>query len=240
MGSSRSAARSGRLPRRLPRRQLILDTVLLLAVHACATHRGTVHPDIAAAARAGNALALSDALEAQIAVGTDTPADRDYAFDAVQHEPDETAADLFARAAITGRYVQLRGLRAASQIKDIEREARRSRDLDPNFRDGAATRMLGTLYVTAPATLLDHGNSEEGLQLLEQLAAQRPDIPENHLRLAEAYITLGDPAPACPHLRRCVAEKSALRPDDQRLLDQLLGLAGPLSCDGQGSAETTQ
>ena len=53
-----------------------------------------------------------------------------------------------------------------------------------------------------------------------------PDVLENHLRLAEAYIALGDPAPAGPHLCRCLANKAALRPDDQRLLQQLIDDAG--------------
>ena len=47
-------------------------------------------------------------------------------------------------------------------VRDVERSARRSRELDPGFRDSAATRLLGTLYVIAPASLLKHGDSEAG------------------------------------------------------------------------------
>jgi len=168
------------------------------------------------------ALAVSDALEGLIAAGQDTAADREYAYDMVRAHPADTAPSLFARAAVTGRLVQEKGLLAAHLVPEIERSARRSRELDPNFRGGAATRLLGTLYVMAPATLLEHGNSEIGLQLLEGLVRAHPDVLENHLRLAEAYIALGDPAPAGPHLCRCLADQSALRADDRRLLHQLI------------------
>jgi hypothetical protein len=81
----------------------------------------------------------------------------------VRRQKEDTAASTFARAAVTGRLVQQKGLRAANLVPEIERFARRSRELDPDFRDGAATRLLGTLYVVAPATLLRHGDSEVGL-----------------------------------------------------------------------------
>ena len=58
--------------------------------------------------------------------------------------------------------------------------------------------MLGTLYVIAPGALVKHGDSERGLELLEGLVSEHPEIVENHLRLAEAYIALGDPDPAGP------------------------------------------
>ena len=116
-------------------------------------------------------------------------------------------------------------------VDDVEKYARRSRALDPHFRDGAATRLLGTLYVIAPATLLDHGDSETGLELLEQLTAQHPDVPENHLRLAEAYVTLHDPDPARPHLCFSLARSTELRPDHQGLLRDLIEEVGSLTCD---------
>jgi hypothetical protein len=165
--------------------------------------------------RSTDALAVSDTLEALIAVAR--YADRQRVRLVRVHEED-TAPSMFARAAVTGRLVQQQGLLAAHLVPEVERCARRSQDIDPNFRDGAATRLLGTLYVMAPAALLEHGDSEVGLQLLEGLVQTHPAVPENHLRLAEAYIALGDPAPARPHLCNCLAHQAALRLDDQRLL----------------------
>jgi len=208
----------------------LLVAAILCLTPACAIRKGAVHPELSAAGDRQDALALSDALETLIAVGQDTPADRQYAYDIVRVHEEDSAPSMFARAAVTGRLVQQKGLLAAHLVPEIERCARRSRDLDPEFRGGAATRLLGTLYVMAPAGMLQHGDSEGGLQLLEGLVQAHPSVPENHLRLAEAYIALGDPAPAGPHLCRCLADKAALRPDDQKLLEQLVDSAGLPPC----------
>jgi hypothetical protein len=187
-------------------------------------------PKLATIAQQGDSLALSDALEGLIATGADTTSDRTYAYQVVSSRDADTAASAFARAAITGRVVQSKGLSAAGRVREVERYAIRSRELDPTFRDGAATRLLGTLYVMAPATLLEHGDSETGLELLEQLTAAGPEVPENHLRLAEAYVTLHDPDPARPNLCFSLAHQDALRRDDQALLKWLIADVGPPDC----------
>ena len=203
----------------------------LLLAPACATLRGgSVNPELAAAAERGDALVLTDTLEALIERNEDSRADREFAYEAIQTTEEDTAAYAFARASVTGRLVQSRGLRGASQVGEVEEWALRSQALDPEFRDGAATRLLGTLYVIAPATFLEQGDSELGLEMLEQLAQKHPDVPENQLRLAEAYIALGDLEPAGPHLCASLAQRSALRRDDQELLDQLVATAGTPDC----------
>jgi hypothetical protein len=166
-------------------------------------------------------LKVSDELEAKIEAGTDTSADRDLAYDKVRQSPCEGAGQSFGRAAVTGRVVQQKALLAANLVRDVETYARKSRDLDPAFRDYASTRMLGTLYVLAPAALLKHGDSETGLEMLETLAHDHPDVPENHLRLAEAYISLGDTRSARPQVCECLAVRDRFRRDDQQLLNQL-------------------
>ncbi len=213
-------------------RPLLLRLVccLLCLVAGCAARKGPVHSTLRDAADHGDALATSDALEALIAAGTDTPADRQFAYDAVSTDTDDTAAANYARASVTGRLVQHKGLLGASLLPDIERNARRSRDLDPEFRGGAATRLLGTLYVLAPASFLQHGDSEKGLDLLEALVAAHPDVAENHLRLAEGYVALGDPGPAAPHLCRILDLHATLRRDDQPLFAHLIASVGTLDC----------
>lgn len=167
-------------------------------------------------------LAVSDELEALIEKGAGTPAARAAAYEKVRRAAcDGTAGDAFGRAAVTGRYVEQQGLLAANLVRDVEYYARRSRELDPGFRDQAATRMLGTLYVLAPAALLKHGDSETGLEMLETMARDHSDVPENHLRLAEAYVVLGDNASACPHVCECLQMRTRLRRDEQTLLNQL-------------------
>jgi hypothetical protein len=181
--------------------------------------------------RAGpSALAVADALEALVAVKADTPGDRRYAYDRLSGVAPKTAEDALARAIVAGRLAQVAGLSAPGLVAEVERYAEQSARLDPAFRSGAAERLLGSLYVMAPASLLSHGDSEKGLDLLEGVVRRFPDHAGNHLRLAEGYVALGDSAPAKPHLCFCVERRSSLRADEQRLLDELRDQAKVTSC----------
>jgi hypothetical protein len=213
------------------------ETVLILAFASftagCSgVPSGPAHPEIVDIAAKGNALAISDALENLIAEGRDTGSDREVALNAIRARPEETAAYAFARAAVTGRVVQSRGFAGAGLASEVERWAERSRKLDPNFRDGAASRMLGTLYVMAPSGWLEHGDSEQGIEMLEALVKAHPGTLENHLRLGEAYVSSGDPASAVTYLCHCFRKKTELRHDDQVLLEHLLSDAGNPRCPG--------
>jgi hypothetical protein len=166
-------------------------------------------------------LAVADALEALIAVKADTPGDRRYAYDRLSAAAPKTAEDALARAIVAGRLAQVSGLAALGLVGEVERYAAESARLDPALRSGAAERLLGSLYVMAPASLLEHGDSEKGLELLEGVVRRFPEHAGNHLRLAEGYIALGDPEPARPHLCFCRGHRATLRTDEQRLLDEL-------------------
>lgn len=209
---------------------IAIALLLLAALPACRGVRAPTHPELANTAQTGDILALSDALEVLIAQGKDTPTDRQYAYNVVKKDDANTAATAYARASVTGRLVQDQGLRAADLVPAVEKYGLRSRRLDPDFRAGAATILLGKLYVMAPASLLKKGDSETGLELLEEVVTKYPEVPENHLRLAEAYVTLHDPEPAATHLCFCLEHKDELRPDDQEVLKDLLVDAGPLPC----------
>ncbi|MBI3784152.1 MAG: hypothetical protein HY270_12215 [Deltaproteobacteria bacterium] len=211
-----------------------LAVCLAVASAGCTVLRSAANPELVAASEHGAAIEISDALESLIDKGRDTPADREYAWEAVKARPALTAPDLFARAAVGGRLVQSKGLRGAPLLAEVEEFARQSRTLDPDFRNSAATRLLGTLYVMAPAKFLRHGNSETGIDLLEELTGKGPDVPENQLRLAEAYVSLSDADSARPHLCRCLEHKAALRPDDQHLLTHLIEEIGTPECGGVG------
>jgi len=221
--------------------RLRIAPALLLGVFACTTAQPphSIAPSLFSAR--GNALGLYDELEALIDQGSDTPADREFAYSSAVEVPDDGGPGTpFARAAVTGRLVQQRGLLAAGLLKDVERSAELSRARDPEFREGAATRLLGTLYVMAPASFVSHGNSEIGIELLEGLVATHPESLENHLRLAEGYLALGDTKPALPHLCLCLTKKEELRASDQRLLEQLVagaGMPGCLEGPGAGSSQ---
>jgi tetratricopeptide (TPR) repeat protein len=201
--------------------------------------RGPARSELAAAQT--SAIALSDALEALIEAGAASEADKVKAWELVQKLPAETAADAFGRAAIAGRLAEARGAAALitgelSLISEAERWALESKKLDPSFRDAAASRMLGSLWVLAPAELLEAGDSEEGLALLEELARTRPDLSENQLRLAEALVALHDEDAAREPLCRALAKKTELRRDDQRLLERLVHELGSGRCADTESA----
>ena len=166
-------------------------------------------------------LALADALEKLIDTAKADEGDRRFAYEQVHGAALQTAATAFAVARITGRLAQVEGLAAKSLIAEVERAARKSISLDPGFRDGAATRLLASLYVKAPARLLEHGDSETGLEMLEELAEAHPNDVQTRLRLAEGYIALSDPEPSAEHLCFVWRHESELGHDDARLLEQL-------------------
>lgn len=182
-----------------------------------------------------DALALADALETLIERGEDTRSDREYAHFKVQAWSDGTAAYNYARAMLAARLAEQRGIAGLEQVKDAEKYALRSISISPTFQDGAARRLLGSLYVMA-GQYTRHGDSEAGLAMLQDLAAQFPDDSRNQLRLAEAFIVLGDVEMAVEPLCEARArEDGALRVSEEALLVRLIAEAGGeemLECEG--------
>ncbi len=199
-----------------------------------------VTPAVVEAAQKQDALAVSDELEALVEDGRASEDDRVYALDRVRAIADDGSAGYaFARAAVAGRVAELRGVKAGKLVSEAEGQASTSIDRDPEFRDKAASRLLASLWVMAPPRLLEHGDSEEGLSLLEELTEQQPELVENQLRLAEAYIFLGDPEPAVPYLCAAKAGRSQLRRDDDALLTRLFEDAAdedPIECEAEATS----
>lgn len=187
-------------------------------------------------AAARDPLAIYEALETKIAAGTDSEQDRSDALAEASAIPDdESAAYAFVRAALAGRVAENRGAKAGKLVTESESWALKSIARDPEFRDRAATQLLGSLYVMAPGRLVEHGDSEKGLEMLEKLVAAKPDDARYRLRLAQAYVHLGDDEPAHEHACASIAGRDKLRADEQKLLDALvteLGGAEALGCGG--------
>ncbi|MCX4245826.1 hypothetical protein [Paraliomyxa miuraensis] len=208
--------------------------VLLVALGCRPPAEADVVPDETTAPQR-SALELSDELEALIEQGTGTEDDRVRALEQVRALSDDGSAGYaFARAAVAGRVAELRGVKAGKLVGEAEGFALESIERDPEFRARAASRMLGSLWVMAPPRLLEHGDSEEGLSMLETLAKEQPQELLNHLRLAEAYVFLGDPEPAVPHL--CIVQqgRASLRRDDAALLQRLMDEVSeeePVECE---------
>ncbi len=167
-----------------------------------------------------------DALERMIDTQKATKQDREAAYDAVRQWRDDTAEYALARAILAGRVAQTRGMTGVLLISQLEKWARYSLELDPKFRDGAARRTLGTLYVLAPASLVSHGDSEVGIELLEKQVELYPDQVSNHLRLGEGFLALDDLEAGTESLCLCIEKKSKLRRSERRLLKRLIDAAG--------------
>lgn len=177
-----------------------------------------------------SAFEVYERLEALIDAQKDNKQDREDAYALVVKQADTSPEYYFARAAVAGRLAENRGLQALGLVTETEDYARKVRAIDPDYREGAATRMLGTLYVLAPPSLVKHGDSETGLELLEAEVKAHPERLISRLRLAEAYIALGDPEPAKEHL--CVVQRgeATLSAGDRRLLTKLVADSGKLEC----------
>jgi len=181
------------------------------------------------------ALEVYRALEAKIDAQTDSKADRKQAYGQVADLDDGSADYAFARAALAGRLAQARGLKAGKLVTEAESFARRVLEAEPDYGEGAVIRLLGSLYVNAPARLVKHGDSETGLSMLEKEVEAHPDRVESRLRLGEAYIALNDPEPSFPHLCICIQNRATFAGDNQRLLARLVDEVGgeeALGCGG--------
>jgi hypothetical protein len=221
-------------------RRWILAALVAVSSVGCRSSGTTNNPNFAAAAEQRDAIAVYEALEALVDAQKDTKQDREDAYAMIEGWDDGSRAYAFARAAIAGRLAENRGLQAGGLVTEAESYARRCREKEPDFREGSATRLLGTLYVLAPSRLLKHGDSETGLSLLEDEVKAHPDRLISRLRLAEAFIALGDPDPSREHL--CVVKQgeAQLSAGDKRLLAKLIGEVGgeeELGCKPAAAAE---
>jgi hypothetical protein len=212
-------------------RRILLAAVLAVGLTspACKPRGGNVNnPGFA---DTHTAIEVYERLEAMIEAQKDTKQDREDAYALVIDHAGTDPDYYFARAAVAGRLAENRGLQAMGLVTEAEDYARRVRAADPDYREGAATRMLGTLYVLAPASLVAHGDSETGLELLEAEVKGHPDRLVSRLRLAEAYIALNDPEPAKEHLCMVKQGEAKLSGGDRRLLAKLLPEVGALTCE---------
>jgi tetratricopeptide (TPR) repeat protein len=211
----------------MPRGHQMAGPLGILLVSAlltgCAASPTPMRPAVQAMVTQRDALAIADDLERLIDDQSDNAEDREAAYEAVLSLEEDTASYAFARAAVTGRLAQIRSLSALGLVREMERYALRSLALDPDFRDGATKRMLGTLYVMAPSILLAEGNAAKGLELLTELVRDQPNRAENHLRLAQGYVESGEPDLAARYLCRAAELQQTLRPADLRLMDELMG-----------------
>ena len=83
---------------------------------------------------------------------------------------------------------------AMDNLGRLENEMQRAVALSPDIDDGGPLRILGTLYLKAPAWPKGVGDRDKALELLEKAARSHPSHPLNHLFYAEALWDDGDAA----------------------------------------------
>ena len=83
---------------------------------------------------------------------------------------------------------------AMGSLGRLETEMKQAVALSPDIDDGGPLRLLGTLYLKAPAWPTGIGDRDKALELLEKAVKEHPAHPLNHLFYAQALWDDGDEA----------------------------------------------
>lgn len=81
---------------------------------------------------------------------------------------------------------------AMASLERLENEMKQAVALSPDIDDGGPLRLLGTLYLKAPAWPKGIGDLDKALELLKKAVDQHPNHPLNHLFYAQALWEEGD------------------------------------------------
>jgi hypothetical protein len=105
---------------------------------------------------------------------------------AVAHAGDRDAEAHYYSAVNLGIAVQHEVVLAMAHLGDLEHELKRALSLDPAVDDGGPVRVLGMLYLKAPAWPQGIGDQDKALELLRRASRDWPRHPLNHLFYAQA------------------------------------------------------
>ena len=109
-------------------------------------------------------------------------------------------------AYLTGLEAENDPLRGLELVPVIEREALLASDLNPAIDHGGPHRMLGELYLRAPAFPVSIGDSARAVDHYRLAVDQDPEFFENRLGLAEALLAEEEPGKACFELKKILSE----------------------------------
>lgn len=115
--------------------------------------------------------------------------------------PDKDPKAAYWLALSLGLAMRQKGLEALPLLPQ-EMAALKAAQAVPDLDLGGPLRVLGLLYLRAPAWPAGPGDLEAGLDLLKQTAQKYPSHPLNHLFYAEALRESGDGAAASAELQR--------------------------------------
>jgi tetratricopeptide (TPR) repeat protein len=85
-----------------------------------------------------------------------------------------------------GMAVRQHATLAVKNLKRLEEELSRARDLDPQEEQGGPLRVLGMLYLMAPPWPKGIGDGDKALELLKDAVQRFPQYPLNHIFYAQA------------------------------------------------------
>jgi tetratricopeptide (TPR) repeat protein len=111
----------------------------------------------------------------------------DYGQTAIQVQA-SASAHLYS-ALCMGLRAQFAPMEGLSLVKKMLKHAERVNQLDATLDHAAGARLLGGIYMKAPAWPTSVGDIEMAIEFLEKAVTLVPDWPENVLLLAEAYYT---------------------------------------------------
>ncbi|WP_225072920.1 hypothetical protein [Desulfuromonas sp. CSMB_57] len=101
---------------------------------------------------------------------------------------------------LAGLEAQRAPLQALPLVKVIEAAALKALQLDPVLDHAGPARMLGDLYLRAPAFPVSIGDPDQAVTYFREAVRRAADFTENRLGLAEALLAIEEPAAACSEL----------------------------------------
>lgn len=110
-------------------------------------------------------------------------------------------------------------------VLKIVAHAEQSSNLDPTFDYGGAFRLLGAIYLNAPAYPRSIGDKEKAVDYLRKAIREHPEYPENHLILGEALFLWSQ---ILAEDEDFLTEAKRSREDAQKALQKSLELSFPL------------
>lgn len=116
-----------------------------------------------------------------------------------------SALDLYHLALCAGARAEAAPLEGLAQVKLMLTLGERALAQDPNIEHAGPERLLGALYLYAPAWPTSVGDLDQALEFLARAAARDPSWPENHLLHAEALLEDGREDEAWAALARAQA-----------------------------------
>lgn len=138
----------------------------------------------------------------------------EFAEAALAKDADKDGAVHYYLAANLGLVLRDNLLLAAQNLGRLEREMKLALALSPNLDAGGPLRLLGALYLKAPAWPSGIGDLDKALELLEKAVKEHPEHPINHLFYAQALWSAGDETSQTQAKNECLIGRKLLAEGD--------------------------